>query len=922
VAFLLGLAAVGAAMVAARGPAVPEEAVYTWPPAVLPTASPTRAWVGPLLLARHEAAAIDADVPCHEVETLAGAGGTTQVLATARRAVPSHALEVRRSAFTNTTVVRVGNRELVRVLSTDPKCALHLQFIGRAWTIRGPGSAVRHGTLAIPPAIDGFYSELNLERKPPPIGASIRPIVQDTRPSVTQTVFRVATILLLVGAVLVLVRPRRPRVSLPRLRWAGQDTLVAAALGVWWLLAPLQDDDGWVRARETNYLVSGGFSNYYEHWGANLPLATWWEWIQHLVVANSESFALHRIPSVVLLAATWLTCRWCLAELLGRGPSAKDPIWWSAALTFVVGSSAFGMTLRPEPAIALLAVGVLACCLRYARAPRLECLILSVVLAGLAVTIHPAGLVAAGPLVVTAPRAIRDVRHGRALSPAALAALSLIGLAWALLLAYLDSDLAHRREDASLIRGGGGHEYGALEEFQRYGRLSDWGGSPLRRELVVLALLAVLGLVASRHPRRNLAERLPSLSIALALFALAFAPSKWIWHFGTLMGLCAVAVGFELHRLATTRVPPIKHWGAALLILLASVWASSDPNGWGPLDTGRLNWSSVPFAELVVASAVVVLGVVYVRRRPSIALPEVVILPVALGSLLAVTALGFALDSIVTHGWTPARQVLSTVSGRQGCGLADDLVIPRSTSIRELRAVGDSPDVRAEAGSPPATPGLVLTPSDVENRWFHAPRAAPIGVFVGGEWRGTDRLVVTWGNETSAGIRRLRTGAADLRQAVGGSDFAQWRFIGDESFPKRPAGADTIRVRLAPATGSSSDARATRPVSFARVRLGGFLRQPSVRSLVSPYLFAALPCAKLPPLAFGAAGVPSILVDWIAPPSATHVTGPFVGLSDLFEIVRLPVHAPDRTREQVQVYWVRLDPRDAIAPATRRVMSL
>ena len=54
VALLLALGALVAAGLAAVGPAVPERAVYAWPPAHLPEAKPTRTWFAPLLVARQD----------------------------------------------------------------------------------------------------------------------------------------------------------------------------------------------------------------------------------------------------------------------------------------------------------------------------------------------------------------------------------------------------------------------------------------------------------------------------------------------------------------------------------------------------------------------------------------------------------------------------------------------------------------------------------------------------------------------------------------------------------------------------------------------------------------------------------------------------------------------------------------------------
>ena len=182
---------------------------------------------------------------------------------------------------------------------------------------------------------------------------------------------------------------------------------------VWWLLAPLQVDDGWVRGRQVNSLVSGGFSNYYDDYGANLPLATWYEWIQHFVITGTDSLGVHRLFSSVFVVATWFGARWCLVELTGRRPSRSDAAWWVAAAVFGIGATAFGMTLRPEPAIALMAVAVLACCIRYLRAAAAGPLVVAMLLVGLALTIHPAGAVALAPLFVCLPRVIGDARRRR-----------------------------------------------------------------------------------------------------------------------------------------------------------------------------------------------------------------------------------------------------------------------------------------------------------------------------------------------------------------------------------------------------------------------------------------------------------------------------------------------------------------------------
>ena len=274
---------------------------------------------------------------------------------------------------------------------------------------------------------------------------------------------------------------RRYRVGRP----SAQDGVVLGITAVWWLLAPLQVDDGWVRGRQVNSLVSGGFSNYYDDYGANLPLATWYEWIQHFVMTGTDSLGVHRLFSFLFVVATWFVSRWCLVELTGRRPSRSDATWWVSAAVFGIGATAFGMTLRPEPAIALMAVAVLACCIRYLRAAGVGPLVVAILLVGLALTIHPAGAVALAPLFVCLPRVIGDARRRAGVTVVEVALVVCVGMAWTTLLAVLDFDLSSRDESIGLIQDAG-HSSGLVQETERYELLWQWGASPPRRELVAL----------------------------------------------------------------------------------------------------------------------------------------------------------------------------------------------------------------------------------------------------------------------------------------------------------------------------------------------------------------------------------------------------------------------------------------------------
>jgi hypothetical protein len=914
-AFLLGLAALITAAIAAVGPAVPDRAVYTWPPADLPDSQPTRTWFAPLLVARHSAESFTARIPCESpTAVLEGAGDRVVLLATARDVATNHALGVTWSRSTGVTNVRIGRTVVAHVPASHPRpCRLDVQMAGVDWSVRLPDGSFRRGRLAYPPRILGLVTELDLAAKPP-LEVTVRPYPQDTHPSTRQTVLRVSTALLLAAALALLFMPwrwplRRALTYRPT-RPAAQDMVVVAVVAVWWLLAPLQDDDGWVRARQTNSLVSGGFSNYYENWGADLPLATWYEWLQRFVMTGTDSYGVHRLPEVALVLVTWFVARWCLVELTGRRPSRTDTVWWVAVAAFGVGATAFGMTLRPEPAIALLVVAILACCIRYLRSPGLEPLVVAILSAGLAVTIHPAGAVALAPLVVCARRVISDALRREGVTILEVAVLISVGAAWTTMFAVLDFDLASRDENIRLIRTGEGHSEGVLQELQRYGRLGEWGASPLRRELVAFLLIsAVVAIVAWRR-KRDLLERLPSASIAVGLVLLAFAPSKWIWHFGVFTGIAVVAVGLESDRFDRGHISVRARWVAAGGVLAVSLVVASKVQPWGPLDGSRVNWKAIPYLELTGAAVIVALLLARLFSRNGVRRPEAITVIAVAVALIVVTTAALAADTAASDGWTAGRQVLSSVTGGDTCGIMDDVEVPDAESLERLEPWRGHTTSGAEQRAIAST---------TRSRWFRVP-AQGVGVFIRGDWA-DQRLVVSWGQSNSDRVRVIASGAADLTRAQAGAITASWWLVSERSFPRRPRGADVVRISAAP-TGDASSGKLSEPFSYRARNLGRLLDRPHLKTLSSPYLFEALPCATLPRLELGVAEPPNLLLDR-GPPPLTNVTSPFVGVGDMFTVWKAPLESRNGRGSYylwgtVTAYWVATDPRDAIAPATRR----
>ena len=151
VALALALAALVAAVIAAVGPAVPERAVYTWPPARLPEAKPTRTWFAPLFVARQDVESFDATIPCGGPRaTLPDAGQRVVLLATARDPGSNHALGVTWSRTTGTTSVRIGRTVVAEVpTGRAASCRFGVHFDGTSWSVHLPDGTSGRGALVL-----------------------------------------------------------------------------------------------------------------------------------------------------------------------------------------------------------------------------------------------------------------------------------------------------------------------------------------------------------------------------------------------------------------------------------------------------------------------------------------------------------------------------------------------------------------------------------------------------------------------------------------------------------------------------------------------------------------------------------------------------------------------------------------------------
>jgi hypothetical protein len=682
-----------AALVGALGPAERVRTTYSWP-AALPSGTPERVWYAPLPLVRHRPETLRVALPCEPAPALRGGPGPSRVLATARRPRRAGALDVVRTG--NVLTISAGEQVLPRVPvvsgGASEGCAYELALEGSRWSLRGgPENRALAGELDAMPAVFGFFSELDLRAEGAP-AVEARTAVHEARPLARQKIAWTVAVVGIAAALALVALRRRPRPLATARRAAAAvrtdahpvDALVAVGLVAWWVLSPAFFDDGWIYAKLTSFASSGGFSSYYLFLGTNAPLGYWLDWLQHWLAQSTTAALWLRLPAVLCVAALWVLCRVALTRL--RAADSRDLALWTMASVFLVGAVAWGMTLRPEPLAALLVTGVLLCALALRERATAAPLAVAAILVPLAFTAHPSGVVAFAPLLVVAPRIWRFVRAN---VPAATA-IAMAAIALMLVVLFLGADLDQRRVESQTISALDTATDSWFDEPARYELLATPPyATPIRRSLVALIGLTLLAfaLRASRSPDRRGLSSLPALTLAVGLVLLVPTPSKWPSHFGTFIGLLAIAAAVEMQAVRRGQSRAAAPYALVAAAAVGGAWAWRVRGPWNPVDLRTLDWRPalegwVPLAAVSVLVPLVVLAVAIVaaRRRPGLGDGAPRRAASWTAGLVGVPFLVFtvgviAVDTARTDGWTHGRQTAEALHGRSECGLGDELLI-------------------------------------------------------------------------------------------------------------------------------------------------------------------------------------------------------------------------------------------------------
>ena len=441
-------------------------------------------------------------------------------------------------------------------------------------------------------------------------------------------------------------------------------------------------------------------------------------------------------------------------------------------------------TLRPEPLVAVLAAVAVAAVLRFSQHPSIGSLLTMVIAAALAMTGHQTGWVvvtATLPAVLFLVPWLRE-DSGRLL---ALATALLIAATIAVLLTGWDTDLALLRQAAVDFTTSAAiptHSYGPYDEWIRPQRIIVLH-SAVRRAAMLLPVLGFFAALAARPRNKELnAQRLALWCSVAGYLGLMLTTSKLPWHYGAVMpfSIVLVAAGFQRLLADESSWPALKRAMATVCLALLGAWALSTAEMWNPFDLSSTGWPKLRRVDLVAdldisrpivwlaglaLAAGVLLGVRVWRRQGADMTRRMLALSLGAACLVPV-ALTWALllgDARSTDGWSFTGQLLSSATGRDECGLPDEL--PVVVSGDPLASTSDPDDlglavpdgyehVLPNAQLPVAgvgTWGTRATRADVSNPdratgrfstpWYTLERGADVAFWVVGRASGVNRIV-------------------------------------------------------------------------------------------------------------------------------------------------------------------------------------
>lgn len=954
--FAAALVAIAAALALPFAPVVTDRTVVSWPKGSGPATSSMA------LLAPYRPATLDLRFTCAAVTTIAdGAVDRERDGATDRERVVFATLPPDYSWARDRGLLVVVDRGRLRVftagqeLAAEPvrtgPCTYHLTAGAHGMRLDRDGGPVAGAAVPVPEVTafvthgEGTLSASDLRVE---VTAEDRFVA---RPTTTKRWLLAATLAGAgAGILLLLVLDGRRRPGTKTRAGPGPtaaDALVTGVLGLWWLVGPVNADDGWYATMARNAADAGFIGNYYRWFNApEAPFTLVQQAMAALFEPTAEPVWL-RLPALAAGLASWpLISRGMLGPLFARRGAR-----WVIAACFLLWWLPFGLSTRAEPFGSLAVVAVFVLLHRATTNDRVLPVGLAAAVAPLALTTSFTGLVAWLPFMVFGPALVRMLARRRPVEIAAIAAGVLGAGTAAVPVIFIDQSI-RTVAAATGLHTQMGPFYRWHEEFNRYGSLLafSYTGNYGHRApvLLTLALLAFGGyLVAVRAVRSRvmrLCPLLPKLLLATALgfVALALTPTKIIFHLGVLAGLgAATAAGVVCCAWQVRDAPALRPARAAPIaagLALVGALGFAGPNDWWYYSNVGQPWPTPPPAlfglalsapAAWIAAAVGAVGAVAVARRSRRAVAGAVrAMPPAVAFVIAALTVSLLVVSFTgatytaRHGWSFGKTNMTALV-RDSCGMADGLVVDVD------RPGGVLAPVAARASLEDSTFGFQrgYLPSHPPpshggmNRylWGTFPEPA-IGSFSTPWFRlGTVAAADSVYISVAGRVSRDSTLAVELAGSEGAvplvalpvrdvADTPDWRPVRIIDGAAIPAAADSLRlVARDGSVGLGGWLAFTGPRLATSQRLTSVVGRTPV--LVDWPLAFAFPCARLPRIAAGLVEPPGFIV--LRPPMQPQVPEPagIGGLGGTFYGAAIAGHyreLPSRLDGAPDYSWGRL----------------
>ncbi len=939
--FWLGLVAALAAVAFPLAPVVQPQVAYSW------TASDGAAAI-PLM--PYQPVQLDASIDCSAARTPGELLLSTTPPRPDPAAPPLSGLQIT-STGDGLRVTSAGV-ELGTVAIPQGRCTVTVASDYTRTTVAVDGRPVLTRDGDVRPDVAGAFTDV-------PTGVTLS-LTADTRFQTTISPVKAAIaaicVLALLGMFVALARIEIPAARLLPRRWwrpRAVDVVVTALLAVWWVIGSITVDDGYIAGIIRSRGENGFVGNVYR-W-LNAPEAPF-SWFYDLLYLWSQwggsSTLWMRLPSTLLGVVCWVLLSRFAVPRLGRF-AARRSTPWLAALAFATWWVPYNLGLRPEPWVAVGALGAFLAVERTIATRRVVPLAVGLLVAGLTTALTPGGLIAFMPFLAGVLPLLRVLRARHDLHVWPILAVLVASPAAAVLLMVSDQSLAAVLESTrvrTLI--GGGQPW--FEEYQRYANLLEPGSfqaSIGKRAAVLLTVLAAAGMLwalglgrEGRRSRAGIATGTAGRLVAtfgLGLVAMTFTPTKWTQHFGDMAGVGAAVLLLGLVAFAgsplrdrarpfVTAIAAVTGVGA-LVLAGYNVWPYA--SNWF---TPAFSTAPPALAGKGVSTFVLALGgllvAVLVGREAwlraggatTVGVPRRVPAPVPLVAIVLVAVLLLQVGGLARvaaahrDSYTLASDALATVRG-EPCGLerllsvetdpAAGMLPPQAGAVTRTERTVDfgGTTVPAIAVSGVTTTGwFALDPAQRSGR-------LPVVVTTVGTSRPGDTLRMEFGKAGAVVDQRRLSAAADTPR-----DVRQMA----------PTGADAVRLAVdAPTTGDQPPALVSLPRVPKLTPMETLLPPGSSAVLDWPvaFLFGCITPAALP---LGTADLPQWEVGTPASDPSAGITyaptfgGPFAAPRLLVTERRMPTYlAGDPTRDAAQLYrWVPLTdlarPRPVVADQT------